>query len=114
MTKELFEKLIPYETKLYTAYYSDFVRIPDSKMKEELAALHMEAFGNTGNIMGGCNRCVINALKNLGREYFALKKQLKEEELQVGKEPEPKEQVIENKVVTKPRAKKATTTVKKK
>ena len=143
MTKELYEKLLPYEGKLYTAYYNDFVRI-DQKAKEELSVLHTEAFGHGGKILGGCNRCVINALKNLGREFFAFRAKMFAEEKkeaeamkakiaeavaarkaaeeakaeeakaeQVDKEPEPEAENIENKVVTKPKAKKATTTTKK-
>ena len=118
MTKELFEKLKPFEEKLHTAYYNDFVRLTDSKMKEQLAGLHMEAFGHGGNIMGGCNRCVINALKNLGREYFIFKKKLEEElakeQEQVQKELELKAEQPENKAVTKPKTKKATAANKKK
>jgi len=105
MTRELYEKLIPYEEKLHTAYYSDFVRLTDPRMKEELAKLHNEAFGHNGNILGGCNRCVINALKNLGREYFKFKAQMAEE---VHKEPEPIPEVIEQ-----PKEKKATNKTKK-
>lgn len=110
MTRELYEKLIPYEEKLHTAYYSDFVRLTDPRMKEELAKLHNEAFGHNGNILGGCNRCVINALKNLGREYFKFKTQMTEE---VHKEPEPIPEVIENQTVEQPKEKKATNKTKK-
>lgn len=110
MTRELYEKLIPYEEKLHTAFYSDFVRLTDPRMKEELAKLHNEAFGHNGNILGGCNRCVINALKNLGREYFKFKKQIAEE---VHKEPEPAPEVIENQTVEQPKEKKATNKTKK-
>lgn len=110
MTRELYEKLIPYEEKLHTAYYSDFVRLTDPRMKEELAKLHNEAFGHNGNILGGCNRCVINSLKNLGREYFKFKKQIAEE---VHKEPEPINEVPENQTVEQPKEKKATNKTKK-
>ena len=111
MTRELYEKLIPYEEKLHTAYYSDFVRLTDPRMKEELAKLHNEAFGHNGNILGGCNRCVINSLKNLGREYFKAKKVYEAEE--VRKEPEPIPEVIENQTVEQPKEKKATNKAKK-
>lgn len=111
MTRELFEKLIPFEEKLHTAYYSDFVRLTDPRMKEQLAALHNEAFGHNGNILGGCNRCIINALKNLGKEYFAFKKQLAEEK--VREELELKQQNVDNQSVEKPKAKTATNKTKK-
>lgn len=111
MTRELYEKLIPYEEKLHTAFYSDFVRLTDPRMKEELAKLHNEAFGHNGNILGGCNRCVINALKNLGREYFKAKKVYEAEE--VHKEPEPTIEVVENQTVEQPKEKKATNKTKK-
>ena len=110
MTRELYEKLIPYEEKLHTAFYCDFVRLTDPRMKEELAKLHNEAFGHNGNILGGCNRCVINSLKNLAREYFALKKQIAEE---VHKEPEPINEVADNQTVEQPKEKKATNKTKK-
>lgn len=108
MTKELFEKLLPYEEKLHTAYYCDFVRLTDSRMKEELAKLYAEEFGDGGKILTGCNRCVINALKNLGKVYFNFKKTI-----EVGKEPEPNNEVIENEEVIKPKPKRATNKTKK-
>lgn len=104
MTRELYEKLIPYEEKLHTALYCDFVRLTDLRMKEQLAELHNEAFGNNGNILGGCNRCVLNACKNLAREYFKAKTIFEEE---VRKELERKEEVVENQTVEKPKEKKA-------
>lgn len=112
MTKELYEKLKPYEDKLYTATYCGFVRLTDSSMKSQLAVLHNEEFGNNGNILTGCNRCVINALKNLGKSYFAFKEQY-EKSKEVDKEPEPNSEVIENEEVIKPKPKRATNKTKK-
>ena len=104
MTRELYEKLIPFEEKLHTALYCDFVRLTDPRMKEQLASLHNEAFGHNGNILGGCNRCVLNSLKNLAREYYKAKAIFEDE---VRKELERKEEVVENQTVEKPKVNRA-------
>lgn len=100
MTQELFEKCKPFEEKLHTALYCDFVRLTDSHMKEQLAQLHTEEFGHGGNILGGCNRCVLNAIKSLAKSYFQFKSKAEAEE-KVQKELEPKSQMAETQTVKK-------------
>lgn len=113
MTQERFEALEPFSGHLYTAAYCSFIRLTDNKAKAVLEKLYLEEFGNSGNILGGCNRCVLNALKKLGLAYFKYKKELQEKPDIVGEELEPKTEVIENKPVAKPKTKKAATKSKK-
>lgn len=112
MTQELFEKCKPFEEKLHTALYCDFVRLTDSHMKEQLAQLHTEEFGHGGNILGGCNRCVLNAIKNLAKSYFQFKAKAEAEE-KVGKELELNTQVFDSQPIKKVQPKKATNKTKK-
>ena len=111
MDREIFEQLKQYDKHLYNATYGSFVRLADNNEKADLARLHKEHFGNDGNILGGCNRCVLNALKRLGQDYFKEKKIVEAEEKQkeqmqiVGLEAEQITQLVENKAVTKPKKK---------
>lgn len=111
MDREIFEQLKQYEQILHHAYYDSFCRITNNAMKADLARLHKEVFGGDGNIIGGCNRCVLNALRNLGKEYFKEKKIVEAEEKQkeqmqiVGYEPEKITELVENKAVTKTKKK---------
>lgn len=82
MDKNIYEQLIPYEKILHNAYYASYVRITDNTTKTELARLHKEQFGNDGNIIGGCSRCVLSAVTKLAREYFKEKKIVEAEEKQ--------------------------------
>lgn len=113
MDREIFEQLKQYEQILHHAYYDSFCRITNNAMKADLARLHKEQFGNDGNIIGGCNRCILNALRNLGKEYFKEKKIVQEEEKQKEKERQKEaEQItelVENKAKAKPKPKTKTT-----
>lgn len=80
MTQEIFEKLKPYEEKLYTAYYCQFVRLTEPNAKQELAKIYKEYTGEDGNIMNGCTRCVLNGIRLLAKPYFEMKKALAEME----------------------------------
>lgn len=82
MDREIFEQLKQYEQILHHAYYDSFCRLTNNAIKADLARLHKEVFGGEGNIIGGCNRCVLNALRNLGKEYFKEKKIVEAEEKQ--------------------------------
>lgn len=125
MTQERYEALQPFSGVLYTAAYASFIRLTDSKAKAVLEKLYTDEFGHSGNILGGCNRCVLNALAKLGKAYFAFEKMMKEVPKEtveeavdlnniVGKEPEPTMEVIENKQITKPVKKTAAKKSKKK
>lgn len=117
MEREIFEQLKKYDRLLFNATYGSFIRLADNNEKADLARLHKEQFGNDGNIMGGCNRCVLNALKHLGQEYFKEKKIVQEEEKQKEKERQKEaEQItelVENKAVNKAKPKPKTKTTKK-
>lgn len=115
MEREIFEQLKKYDRLLFNATYGSFIRLADNNEKADLARLHKEQFGNDGNIMGGCNRCVLNALKHLGQEYFKEKKIVQEEEKQKEKEKERQKEaeqiteLVENKAKAKPKPKTKTT-----
>lgn len=109
MEREIFEQLKKYDRLLFNATYGSFIRLADNNEKADLARLHKEQFGNDGNIMGGCNRCVLNALKHLGQEYFKEKKIVQEEEKQKEKEAEQITELVENKAKAKPKPKTKTT-----
>lgn len=115
MTQEIFERLKPYEEKLYTAYYCQFVRLTEPNAKKELAKIYKEYTGEEGNIMNGCTRCVLNGIRLLAKPYFEMKKALAEMEAkkEVGSEPEPEFKVIANQTVAKPQPKKAVNKTKK-
>lgn len=104
MTEERYQALQPFSGHLYTAAYCSFIRLTDSGARAVLDKLYTDEFGASGNILGGCNRCVLNALAKLGKAYFAYEK-----EREVEKEPEPILEIIENKPVTKPKQKRAVT-----
>lgn len=111
MDREIFEQLKQYDRHLYNATYGSFIRLTDNNEKADLARLHKEHFGNDGNILGGCNRCVLTALKRLGQDYFKEKKIVEAEEKQkeqmklVEYEPEKITELVENKAVTKTKKK---------
>jgi hypothetical protein len=111
MEREIFEQLRQYDRQLYNATYGSFVRLTNNNEKADLARLHKEHFGNDGNIMGGCNRCVLNALRNLGKDYFKEKKIVEAEEKQkeqmklVEYETHKITELVENKAVTKTKKK---------
>lgn len=113
--KEMFERLKPYEGHLYTALYCQFVRLNNNDEKLQLAQLHKEIFGNDGNIATGCNRCVLNGIREIANEYYKFKKQEEadkkfEKEIKVvGKQPEPKNKKADNQAVKKTVKKSATT-----
>lgn len=105
LDKKLYKKLTKYDDKLRAAVGLDFVRL-DLDQKEEMAILHTEAYGSDGNIRGGCNRCVLNAVKRLGRDYLAdkaeyqkkgeeLAKAKKEKSEKAPKTPTPEEPIEE-------------------
>lgn len=114
MTQEIYEKLCgELRQHIYTAYYCSFIRLTDHKQREAYEEIYKEVFGVGGNILGGCNRCVLNALRKLGEEYFKYEKEMKrkeEEAKAVEKQLEPKTETPETEVVTKPAKKSATKT----
>lgn len=114
MDKNIYEELVQYEKTFANAVYASFVRLTNNAVKADLARLHTAVFGNDGNIIGGCNRCVLNSLKNLGKAYFKEKERIEMEEKKaaekakndiVGLEAEQITELVENKAVTKPKRK---------
>lgn len=106
LKKDIYDKLIPYREKLYTACYLDYIRLTNIKDKEELAKLFKEHFKVDSGILNGCNRCLIRDCKKLGNLFFADEKEYKELEL--------KSESIEKEEVKNNKEKKATNNVKRK
>ena len=88
--------MVKFDDKFRAAVGLDFVRLSTSE-KAEMASFHNEAYGHEGNIRGGCNRCVLTAVKRLGKDYLADKKEYEELakiEEQVVEEQEKEEEQI--------------------
>ena len=90
MDREIFNELKQYEKTFENAVYADFIRLTNNAVKADLARLHKAHFGNDGNIIGGCNRCVLNCIKNLGKAYFKEKAVIEMEERKAEEEKKQK------------------------
>lgn len=73
MTKEQYEKLVPYERTLMNAFKNNFVYMTSTDFSK-VADIYAEVFSKplTKSQMG-CNTCRLNALKKLGEEYTKYK-----------------------------------------
>lgn len=71
MTREQVEKCNEYEQELRWAVKSNFVHMSNTEFSK-IASLYKEVFGKalTVNQMT-CNTCRLNAMKELGNDYFA-------------------------------------------
>lgn len=76
MTREQYEKLVPYERTLMNAYKNNFVYMPATDFSK-VAEIFAEVFSKplTKSQMG-CNTCRLNALKKLGEEYSKFKSEM--------------------------------------
>ena len=99
ITKEQYEKMLPYEKHFFTALNGDYARNVTMEGFIVLDELYKEIFKRESNMKSGCGRCRLTGLKDLGRLFFEFKNAL-----QVAEELENKPKVTENKVVKKTRA----------
>lgn len=89
LSKEHYETLKTYEANLYTACYCQFVRLSGRKEMLVLDDIYKKVFHTTNGIVGGCNHCVYEACKKLGKLYFEDKKAYENAEKQQKTENEP-------------------------
>lgn len=102
MTKEQYEKLLPYEQHFFTAVNGDYARNVTLHGFEVMNEVYKELFGKDSGMVTGCNRCRLHGLKDLAKEFYKCKKAL--EAKQTAEEFENKSQVVGNKQVKKTKA----------
>lgn len=102
LTKEQYEKLLPYEHHFFTAINGDYARSVTTEGFQIINSVYKEIYGRDSGLVTGCNRCRLRGLKEIGKLFYEYK------DAEVGNELEPKEEVVENKEVKKPKAKSAT------
>lgn len=80
MTKELYEKLKPYEDIMKYAIKMDYLRVtPD--VFQQLHKLYNELTGKTlSKSQLNCNSCRLRMLKEMGKEYYAYEPEVIEVE----------------------------------
>lgn len=78
LTKEQYEKLLPYEKHIISAYKNSFVHMAGSDFIK-VADIYKEIYGaGLTRSQMGCNTCRLNALRQLGELYDAYKKSQEE------------------------------------
>lgn len=88
-SKEDYEFLKTIEDKLYTACYCQFVRLSSRADMVKADEIYRRVFHTDNGIIGGCNHCVYEACKKLGKLYFEDKKAYENAEKQQKTENEP-------------------------
>lgn len=96
MTIEQYEKLQEHEYLLYTAIERNYVMFGSLDKKKKISQIYSEVFGRKSSIMNGCSSCALREMKVLASEYFRIKKQLEETQVEA-KEEIKEEQQKENK-----------------
>lgn len=88
LTKELYEKLKPYEKEIKAAYKNSFVHMSGSEFLK-VADIYAEINGYplTKSQMN-CNTCRLNTLRKLGELYCNYTEKKKEEEKKVKEQNE--------------------------
>ena len=85
-TKEQFEILKQYDKSFYTACYCKFVRTSGRQEIDNVDAIYKKVFNSTKGIAGGCNHCIYEAYKKLGKLYFEDKAKYEEKAKETPKE----------------------------
>lgn len=104
LKKENYDLLKDVEDKLYTAVYCKFVRITDREQLKTIDQVYKETFHTEKGIIGGCQHCLYEGCKKLGKLYFEDKKAYEAAENKKNAENEVKTEEKEPK--TAPKAKK--------
>lgn len=73
-TKEDYESLKTVEDKLYTACYCQFVRLTNREQVVLLDGIYKKTFHTEKGLVGGCQHCLYEGCKKLGKLYFDDKK----------------------------------------
>lgn len=80
MTKEQYERLEKFEAELRYAVRMNFMSMTNGKFAE-LVMIYKDVYGQELNHRQmGCSTCRLNALKRLGKDYFAYQQELAEKE----------------------------------
>ncbi len=80
MTKEQYERLEKFEAELRYAVRMNFMSMTNGKFAE-LTMIYKDLYGQELNKRQmGCSTCRLNALKRLGKDYFAYQQELAEKE----------------------------------
>lgn len=74
-TDEQYEYLKNFEPQFNTAIKSHFVRMDNRNTLAEFESIYKSVFGRPSNILGGCMRCVVDALVKLGTLYYKDKEE---------------------------------------
>ncbi len=88
-SKEDYETLKKCEDVLYTACYCQFVRMKDRQTVVELDTIYKKTFNTDKGLIGGCQHCLYEGCKKLGKLYFEDKKAYENAEKQQKTENEP-------------------------
>lgn len=80
MTKEQYERLQKFEAELRYAVRMNFMSMTNGKFAE-LVMIYKDLYGQELNKRQmGCSTCRLNALKRIGKDYFAYQQELAEKE----------------------------------
>lgn len=104
LSKEDYDVVKQFDSILHTACYCNFVRITKREDAVELDKIYKKVFHTDRGLLGGCNHCVYEACKKLGKLYFEDKKAYEAAENKKNAENEAKTEQKEPK--TAPKAKK--------
>ena len=93
MTKDQHDKLIKYESIFKTAIDSNYYRSMDSRFAADFIDMCHELHVY---VKPSCPACVLNALKTMGKLYFAYKEPIEENQIQ------DTQKAVANETITKP------------
>ena len=85
MNKEQHEKLVKYEQIFRTAIDSNYYRAMDSRFAADFISMCRDL---NVYIKPSCPQCVLNALKTMGKLYFAYKEPVEEKPIYDTQKPE--------------------------
>lgn len=87
LTQDEFNKLSEIETELTHAVKENYFRIVYRPMLAEYAKIYKRVFRKDSKIIGGCNHCVLNDMRQLAYVYFDDKKEMEEAAKQAQNKP---------------------------
>lgn len=78
-SKEDYEFLSNFEAQFKSAINSHFVRMDNRITLAKLDTIYNKVFGKKSNLLGGCNRCVVDSITKLGNLYYKDKEEMAKE-----------------------------------
>lgn len=69
-SKEDYEYLSAFKPQFNSAIKSHFVRMDNRVTLAAMDAIYVKVFGRSSNILGGCMRCVCDAVAKLGQKFY--------------------------------------------